>query len=57
MSMRTYYEYPLYDQHELCPTAKQVDVDAYICECKKVSECPGWQAAKKIHKVSPRRIN
>jgi len=57
MGVRSYYEYPLFDQYKLCPTARYVGgTSIYLCECKLVSQCPGWQAAKEKYGISPARM-
>ncbi len=40
-------EYPLYDKHHLCPSARYVGgVSRYVCKCPSPNECPGVQAVQ-----------
>jgi len=37
-----YYEYPLFDQHRLCPSARYVGgTSKYLCECGYPQLCEG----------------
>ena len=41
-------EYPLYNHHDLCPTARFVGgVSRYLCECKEPHKCHGIQATSR----------
>lgn len=40
-------EYPLFDKHKLCPSARYVGgTSRYLCECEKPNECLGAFAAQ-----------
>jgi len=36
------WDYPLYDQHELCPTHEYTGAfTVYVCRCMEPTQCPG----------------
>jgi len=53
----TWYEYPLFDQEDKCPTARYVGgTSKYLCECKKPQECLGWIASKNKYNAPPSKM-
>lgn len=45
---QSYWEYPLWDHYQLCPTARFVGgVSKWLCECQKPGECAGVLAVAK----------
>jgi hypothetical protein len=55
--VKIYYEYPLFDQYEQCPTARFVGgTSKYLCECKDPQGCPGWTASRWMYGTEPTKM-
>ena len=56
-TVQSWFEYPLFDQYLLCPTARYVGgTSKYLCECPSPNECKGWRAAREKYGVKPQRM-
>lgn len=48
--IRGEWEYPLHDEHKLCPTARYVGgTSKYVCECQEPKKCLGVRAVRVIY--------
>lgn len=48
--IRGEWEYPLFDEFKLCPTARYVGgTSKYVCECAEPKQCLGVRAVRSIY--------
>ena len=55
--VKVYYEYPLFDQFQKCPTARAVGgTSKYLCECPNPETCPGWVESSWMYGAEPLKM-